>query len=194
LLLASRLLRDKGILEFCEAARAVGTVYPEAEFQVAGDIDTGNPGSYTSLEVEELKAKYPKVRFLGHRQDMPELYRQASLVVLPSRYGEGVPRSLLEAACSGLPLVAVDGGGIRAIVQDGITGRLIPTGDISALTQSLLELMADPTAMRRFGLAGRALAMDDFSQQRVLDETFTVYRELGFPPISEGSERLSVNL
>jgi glycosyltransferase involved in cell wall biosynthesis len=192
-LLTSRLLKDKGIREFCEASVIVRRTHPEAVFQVAGSIDAGNPGSYNDLELEELKAHYPGVEFLGHRADMPALYRQASVAVLPSRYGEGVPRSLIEAAFSGLPLVAVDGGGIRAIVQQGKTGLLVPAGDSPALAQALLDLLADPATRHRFGQAGRALAMEMFSQQMVLDATMAVYDELGFPVVPAPQGRMCVN-
>jgi len=190
LLLASRLLKDKGIGEFCEAARIVGRSCPEAEFQVAGSIDAGNPGSYSALEVEALKTRFPMVHFLGHRDDMPMLYRQASLAVLPSRYREGVPRSLLEAACSGLPLVAADGDGIRAILHEGSNGRLVPPGDHDTLAQVLLELLADPVTMERFGRESRSLAVEGFDQEKVLEATLAVYRELGFPPHSTDQHSL----
>ena len=182
LLLTARLLKDKGISEFCEAAKIVGRSYPNAEFLVAGSIDTGNPGSYSQQEIEELRRLFPCVKFLGHQEEMQFLYQRATLAVLPSRYREGVPRSLIEAACSGLPLVAVDGGGVRTIVKDGINGRLIPSGDSAALAHVLLALLGDPPSMERFGRASRALAVESFDQQRVLDATFAVYRELGFPP------------
>lgn len=193
LLLATRLLKDKGVGEFCEAARIVNHRHPEAVFQVAGDIDAGNPGSYSALEIEALKMRFPMVHFLGHRDDMPELYRQASVGVLPSCYREGVPRSLLEAAGSGLPLVAVDGDGIRAILQEGRNGRLVPPRDSDALAQALLDLLADPSAMAAYGQASRRLAVEGFDQARVLDATFAVYSELGFPPSPKPLGRMRVD-
>lgn len=193
LLLASRLLKDKGIAEFCEAARIVCRTHPETVFQVAGEVDEGNPGSYSMLEVEDLKVRFPMVHFLGHRDDMPELYRQASLAVLPSSYREGVPRSLLEAAGSGLPLVAVDGDGIRAIVHDGINGRLVPPKDGHTLARVILDLLADPSRMAAYGRESRKLAMEGFDQARVLDATFAVYRELGLSLHSKFQERLRVD-
>jgi len=192
LLMASRLLKDKGVEPFCEAARIVCRSCPEAVFQVAGDIDGGNPGSYSATELEGLKARFPMVRFLGHRDDMPELYRQASLAVLPSHYREGVPRSLLEAASSGLPLVAVDGDGIRAIVHDGSNGRLVPPKDGDALARVLLDLLAAPAVREAYGRESRRLAVEGFDQTRVMDATFAVYHELGFPPCSEPLGRMCV--
>lgn len=193
LLLASRLLKDKGVGEFCEAADLVANLHPEAVFQVAGDIDEGNPGSFSASEVEGLKARFPRVQFLGHREDMPGLYRQASLAVLPSSYGEGVPRSLLEAAASGLPLVAVDGDGIRAIVHDGKNGRLVPPRNGAALARAILDLLEDPATLAEFSRESRRLVVEAFDQTRVLDATLAVYRELGVPWLPESQERMRVD-
>ncbi len=192
LILASRLLKDKGVGDFCEAASIVHQSCPEAVFQVAGEIDEGNPGSFSSVELEALKANFPMVQFLGHRDDMPDLYRQATLAILPSRYREGVPRSLLEAAASGLPLVAVDGEGIRDIVRHGSNGRLVPPKDGGALAETLLELLADSGTREAYGRESRRLVVEGFDQSRVLDATFAVYQELGFPPRSDAPERMRV--
>ena len=188
LILASRLLKDKGIQDFCEAATRIKAELPDAAFWVAGTIDTGSPGSFSAAEIETLKARYPMVDFLGHREDMPELYRQSAIAVLPSRYGEGVPRSLLEAAASGLPLVAADGDGVVPIVQEGRNGHRVPPGDPEALAQALLSLLRDPEILARYGRESRAILLAGFDQKRVLDATIAVYGELGFPAPSGRQE------
>jgi len=188
LILASRLLKDKGIQDFCEAATRIKAELPDTAFWVAGSIDTGSPGSFSADEIETLKAQYPMVDFLGHREDMPDLYRQAAIAVLPSRYGEGVPRSLLEAAASGLPLVAADGDGVVPIVQEGRNGHRVPPGNPAALAQALLKLLNSPETMTRFGRESRAILLAGFAQKRVLDATIAVYGELGFPAPSGRQE------
>ena len=123
-ILAARLLWDKGLREFREAARIINQKEKRAEFWIAGEPDPGNPACIPEQVLENWRQE-GDLMLLGHREDMPALLNQASLAVLPS-YHEGLPMFLLEAAASGLPLVASDIPGNRLVVKEGLNGELVP--------------------------------------------------------------------
>ncbi len=178
-LLATRLLWDKGVGLFAEAARYLSRSDPEIEFLIAGTNDPGNPNSVPE-EVIEAWERDGLVDFLGHVDDMPRLLRGVDVLCLPTAYGEGVPRILIEAAASGLPLIATDSPGCRDIVRDGVNGFLIPSNqdDVAPLVHAIRRLEANPDLRQAMGEAGRRLASDEFDEGRVIDATLAVYREL----------------
>ena len=178
-LFVGRLLRDKGILDFCAAATRLQRRFPEARFVAIGDIDPGNPSSLTREDLVRLAGLHPSLRFLGHREDMAAQYQACHLVVLPSIYGEGVPRSLIEAAAAGKPLVATDAVGCREIVHSGCNGLLVPPFDIDALAEAMGELLANPARRSAMGMASRRIAQRDFSETLVFEQTLAVYQRLG---------------
>ena len=186
-LMASRLIRDKGIDILCQAAHLVENEVHGIQFQIAGEVDPGNPTSFTPEEIAELAKRYPMVRFLGHRSDMAELFRGASLAVLPAQAREGLPRSLIEACASGLALVASDVEGIREVVIPGRNGLLVPPGNARALASALLELLKDPQRRSAMGRESRILALKHFDQEKILKATLAVYAELGLCPAHEGA-------
>lgn len=175
-LLASRLLWDKGVREYVEAARRVRGQTASVEFLLAGTPDDGNPASVPAAQVEGWQRE-GAVTYLGHIADMPGLLKEIDVVVLPS-YREGAPRSLLEAAACGLPIVTTDVPGCREVVQDGVNGILVPPRDAAALAAAILRLYEHPDQRARMGRAGRETALKEFDQRRVLQETFAVYRQL----------------
>src|SRR5262249_22502931 len=118
-LFASRLLWSKGVAEYVEAARLVYEAMPSAQFRIAGETDPGNPAAVPQYVIDQWKTR-TDLKILGHREDMLDLLRSVDVVALPSYYGEGVPRILIEAAASGLPLVATDKPGCREIVRHGV--------------------------------------------------------------------------
>lgn len=185
-MMASRLIRDKGIEILCEAGRLVHAEMPEVQFWIAGDIDPGNPTSYTREEIADLGREYPMVQFLGHRADMADLLGQAMLATLPAQAREGLPRTLIEACASGLALVASDVEGIRDVVFPGRNGLLVPPGDASRLAAALLTLLQDPILCEAMGRESRALALERFDQEKVLKATLAVYSELGLIQVPEG--------
>lgn len=178
-LLATRLLWDKGVGLFAETARHFAREENEVEFLIAGTDDPGNPNS-VPRDVIESWEREGLVDFLGHVDDMPGLLRNVDVLCLPTIYGEGVPRILIEAAASGLPLVASDSPGCRDIVRDGVNGLLIPSGhdDVAPLVHALRRLEANPDLRQAMGAAGRRLASAEFDEDRVIDATLAVYREL----------------
>lgn len=177
-LLAARMLRQKGVLEFVEAARRLRSEGSDALFLLAGYSDPTNP---TSIEEEQLRAwgREEGLEWLGRlaHERMPGLMRSVDVVCLPS-YREGAAKVLLEAAASGRAIVTTDVPGCREAVQPGESGLLVPPRDPDALAEALGRLLRDPGLCRRMGLRGRELAVERFSIQRVVEKTAEVYREL----------------
>jgi glycosyltransferase involved in cell wall biosynthesis len=177
IVLASRMLREKGIPVFVQAARALREQGLPADFLLAGDPDPDNPGS---LSREQLARWHDEghVAWLGHVSDMSELLRSTHVVCLPTHYGEGVPKVLIEAAAAGRAIVATDVPGCREIVQHEQSGLLVPPRDATALAAALRRLVEDRVLRERMGLAGRRLAEESFSTERVVAETLDLYRRL----------------
>ena len=177
-LFAGRLVRDKGVLEFAEAARRLRRSSVHAEFCIAGEPDKGNPRSIDVTQLETLR-RDDAVQLLGHRTDMPELLRRASIAVLPTQYNEGVPLFLLEAAATGVPLVATDTPGCREVVTHGVNGYLIPGGDVAALTESIERLLLDDDLRLRFARESRRIAKERFAIERIVQDYLAFYRDAG---------------
>lgn len=177
-LLASRLLWDKGIAEFIEAAtrlRAAGGT-ARYRFLLAGDPDPGNPAAVPEATVREWGQR-GIVEWLGHVDDMPALLGRVDIVVLPS-YREGLPKGLIEAAAAGLPLVTTDVPGCREVVTDGTDGLLVPPRDAPSLARAISRLAADPALANRLGAAARLKAIERFDELGVIRSTLDVYSEL----------------
>ena len=117
------------------------------------------------------------MRFLGTRDDVDALYRGMDLFVLAS-HREGFPRSAMEAAAMGLPVVATDIRGCRQVVDDGVTGRLVPARSVGDLAAALCGLIAEPSTRARMGAAGIVRARAEFDQRRVIDQTLRTYERL----------------
>jgi glycosyltransferase involved in cell wall biosynthesis len=175
--LTARMLRDKGIGEFVEAARILRREGVPARFILAGAPD---PGNRAAIPEETLRAWAAEgaVEYLGFQADVPALLRQSAIVCLPS-YREGLPKALLEALAAARPIVTTDVPGCRETVIPGVNGLLVPTRDPSALAAALGALLRDPARRKTMGAAGRRLAETEFSNARVVAETLRVYRDLG---------------
>ena len=175
--LASRMLWDKGVGQFVEAARLLRARGVPARFVLVGGADDENPGG---IAAEQLRAWAAEgvVEWWGHRDDMPAVLAQSSVVVLPSFYKEGLPKVLLEGAASARPLVATDIRGCREIVRPEHNGLLVPPRDAAALAGAVGRLLDSPALRRRFGEAGRALVEQEFTEARVVEQTLALYREL----------------
>lgn len=177
-LLAARMLRQKGVVEFVEAARRLRSEGSGALFLLVGDSDPTNP---TSIETEQLRAwgREEGLEWLGRlpHDRMPELMRSVDVVCLPS-YREGAAKVLLEAAATGRPIVTTDVPGCREAVERGESGLLVPPRDPDALAEALGRLTRDPDLRRRMGRRGRELAVERFSIQVVVEKTAETYRDL----------------
>ena len=172
-LMVGRLLHAKGVACFVAAARRVRAQRPDVEFWLAGDRDEGNPGCVTAAELAAWSNE-GAVQFLGHRDDVAALNSRASMAVLPS-HGEGLPRTLIEAAASARPLLASNVPGCREIVRDGVNGYLFERDDDAALAERVLELLAKPDRARQFGLAARVDAERIYSDTQNVAATVAAY-------------------
>jgi glycosyltransferase involved in cell wall biosynthesis len=174
--LPARLLRDKGVAEFVAAARILRGQGVAARFALVGEPDPANPTSVTQAEIRAWVAE-GVIEWWGHREDMGTVYAVSHVVCLPS-YREGLPKSLLEAAAAGRPIVATDAPGCREIVRDGVNGFLVPVRDVAALAASLRRLLEDAELRRAMGARGRQIVLAEFSVEQVVRETLALYREL----------------
>jgi glycosyltransferase involved in cell wall biosynthesis len=175
-LLASRLLWDKGVGELVEATRILRRTSLQFRTVLVGIPDEQNPRSIPEGVVLRWKEE-GIVEWWGHRTDMADVLRTASIVALPS-YHEGLPRVLLEAAAAGRSLVATDIPGCREIVRQGHNGLLVPARDPVALANALATLLRDPEMRARMGKAGRSMVVREFSDEQVIDETMQVYSDV----------------
>lgn len=176
-MMAARLLGTKGVREFVAAARALRHRGIAARFWLVGEPDAANPASIAPHEVDAWRQE-GVVELLGHRADMPALMRQAHLVVLPSYYGEGLPKVLIEAAACGRAVVTTDMPGCRDAVEADVTGVLVPPRDAAALAQAIEALVRDRSRCTQLGRAGRERAERFFDVASVVATHLAVYREL----------------
>lgn len=178
-LMASRLLRDKGVFEFVEAAKALRSAgYDEqrVRFALVGEIDPGNPASLSAAELNEIESE-GRVECLRYRSDMDRLLSEAHVVVLPS-YREGMPKVLLEAAAAGCAVVTTNVPGCRDAILPGQTGVLVPARDVGALAKAIESLILDVETCRRLGQSGRAFAEARFDVRSVVAKHMEIYATL----------------
>lgn len=168
-----RLLRHKGLEELLAAFSALSAQCPEAVLLVAGWRDEGNPGVVAAELLGRARGN-PAVRFLGKRDDVREILALTDIYALPS-HREGMPRTVLEAMAMGRPVVATDVPGCRQAVEDGVTGTLVPKGDVAALAAALERLARDGALRRRMGESGRARAVREFSTGVVLGQVLGLH-------------------
>jgi glycosyltransferase involved in cell wall biosynthesis len=172
--LPARMLWDKGVEEFVDAARQLRQRGVKARFVLVGEPDEGNPASVPELQLAAWKNE-GVVEWWGRREDMPRVYAQSHIVCLPS-YREGLPKTLLEAASCARPIVTTDVPGCRDVVRDGDNGLLVEARNATALANALARLLADPELRLRMGQRGRELVLDKFSQERIVGQVLALYR------------------
>ncbi|OIN07768.1 glycosyltransferase family 4 protein [Oceanisphaera psychrotolerans] len=174
--MAARLLKDKGVFEFVEAARLLKQRGVSVEMRMIGSPDPGNPTSVNQQELDQWAAE-GQVEFLGYRKDIAEQYAAANIVCLPS-YREGLPKSLVEAAASGRIVVTTDVPGCRDAIIPDKTGLLVPVKNAVALADVIETLIDSPDLRKRMGQAGRALAEDAFAIEKIVEQHMDIYQEL----------------
>jgi glycosyltransferase involved in cell wall biosynthesis len=177
-ILASRMLWDKGVAQFAEAARILKSEGVQARFALVGEPDPDNPAAipYEQLEVWHESGE---VEWWGLQspQDMPAVLAMSHIVCLPS-YREGIPRILIEAAASGRPIVTTDAPGCRELVRPGMNGIIVPSRDTLSLAAALRYLIEHPEVRVAMGNNNRQVAVQEFSQELVIAQFMAVYREL----------------
>lgn len=174
-IMVTRVIRSKGVLDLLAAARALRRTRPRVRFVLVG---ADEPESMDRLSEPELESLRRELIWTGPRSDVPALLAAADLMAFPSGYGEGIPRVLLEAASMALPIVTTDSPGCREVVVPGVNGFLVPIGDAAALAGALERLADDPALRERFGENGRARAVERFDLGVVAERTRNLYREL----------------
>jgi len=176
-LLSSRMLWIKGISDFVDAAKVLRARGLDARFVLAGDTDPGSPGAIPREKLQEWQNAGP-VEWWGHQQSMSRTLQQAAVVCLPSHGGEGVPKALIEAAASERAIIATDVPGCRDIVRHGTNGLLVPPKNPSALADAIAQLLNDAPLRVEMGRRGREIALNEFSEEKVIQQTLALYRQL----------------
>lgn len=174
IMLAGRLLWNKGVGEFVEAARLINSKERCARFVLVGDTDASNPMSVSEKKLREWEQQ-GVIDWWGFQDDMPSVFAQVHIVCSPSYYREGVPKVLIEAAACARPIVTTDMPGCREIVRDGVNGKLVPPRDPEALASALKEFIESPDLRKEMGKRGRQIVQEEFSVEQVVGETMKVY-------------------
>jgi glycosyltransferase involved in cell wall biosynthesis len=175
--MVSRLLRDKGVYEFVEAAGLLAREGMAVRALLVGKPDMANPASITMAEVERWR-EAGVVEPLGFRSDVADIFAASNVVVFPSYYGEGLPKVLVEAAACGRAVVTTDVPGCRDAIEAGVTGVLVPARDAVAVANAIRALILDPSLRRQMGAAGRALAERAYGIERVVAAHLSLYEDV----------------
>jgi len=172
--IVARMLWSKGIDVAVEAVRAARAQGAAVELSLYGAPDPANP---KSIPEETLKAwaAEPGIAWHGRTEDVAAVWRDHHVACLPSRGGEGLPRTLLEAAACGRAIVTTDVPGCRTLVRDGTEGRLVPAGDAASLAEALSDLSRRPDLVARMGAAARARVLDGFTERDVMESIKRLY-------------------
>ncbi len=176
IMMAARLLWDKGVEELVEAARRLGAP-DRTRVVLVGEPDAGNPNAIPRSRLEAWHAE-GVVEWWGFRSDMDEVLSQCHIFTLPTKYTEGLPISLLEASASARPIVTTFMPGPQDFVVDGETGLLVPPGDAGALAKALDRLVLDAGLRGRMGAAGRKRVEENYTSDIVNRRTLAVYESL----------------
>ena len=172
----SRLQEDKGVKEFARAAQMIKERKIEADFWLIGDTDSSYPSPILIEDLQEWENK-GFLRLLGYRKDINILIGNSNIIVLPS-YREGLPKVLLEAAACGRPVITTDVPGCRAAIEEGKTGLLVPPRDSLSLADKIEYLLGNKELLKKMGNAGRKLAEENFSLDKVVSAHLKIYSSL----------------
>lgn len=174
---ASRLLHEKGIFDFVSAAKIIKKKNINAKFLLAGDLDPDNPTSLNNQDLQNI-IEEKVVEVLGYQKDIPALYARSHIICLPSFYGEGLPKALIEAAAASRAVVTTDIPGCRDAIILNKTGLLVPAKDPQKLADALQWLIENPKERYEMGKAGRKFAEKEFSIEKIVQNHLNIYQEL----------------
>jgi glycosyltransferase involved in cell wall biosynthesis len=176
-LMAARLLWDKGVQEFVSAARALRENDIPVEFWLAGEPDTDTPGFVPADQLQEWDQS-GVINWLGYCSEMPDLLNRVDIAVLPTHYNEGLPRFLVEAAATGLPLISTDLDACRRVVESGRNGIIIPRKSPTHLAEAVEKLVRNPSLREAMGKASREKVLSEFAEREVVEEWIDLYDQL----------------
>lgn len=177
-LMASRILKDKGIVEYCTAAKLFKKKDKrKVKFMLAGPIDEVSPSSISEDEIKKLCLD-SNVEYLGDKDDLEDLLSSSSIFILPSYYPEGLPKVLLEASACGIPIITTDHPGCRDAVIDQKTGILVKIRDPDALVDAIKYMFDNSEIMEKMGKAGRELAENLYNEDDVINLHYELYKDL----------------
>lgn len=179
IMLPARMLWDKGVGEFVQAAEILHPKFPNARFVLVGPADDENPSAISRVTIEEWTASRPYLEWWGAKEpkEMPEALAASTIIVLPS-YHEGLPKILLEAAACGRPIVASNISGCAQIARNDVNAFLIPPKNTEKLVLALQQLLVSPPIIKRLGEKGREIARAEFTEELIVSQTFELYRKL----------------
>ncbi len=176
IVLAARMLWDKGIGEFAAAAQIIHKKGITARFLLVGKCDHHNPAAIPQSQLTAWE-KEGILKWLGHQENMVEVLTKSHIVCLPS-YREGLPKVLIEAAACGRPIITTDAPGCREVVTPSVNGLLVPLKDAEALASAIQQLIEDSTLRKQMGAQSRKIAEEHFSEEQVIKETLALYKEV----------------
>jgi len=174
--LIARMLRDKGVYEFVNAAKLIKSQNIKARFVLVGGPDLGNPATIPVSKLKEWTAS-GTVEWLGHQTDIPKIMKNSHIVVLPS-YREGLPKVLVEAAATGRPVITTDVPGCRDAIKPNKSGLLVPVEDDQALADAIKLLITNPSLCKEMGQQGRNLAQNVFDVKHITKQHLTIYSQI----------------
>lgn len=179
-MLPARMLWDKGVGEFVQAAEILHPKFPNTRFVLVGPADDENPSAINRETIAEWTASRPYLEWWGSKEasEMHQITSQATIIALPTFYPEGLPKCLLEGAACGKALVASDIPACREIVRDGVNGLLVPYKDSKALSFAIEKILRNPDLLKEFGKNGRNIAYAEFAEDIIVSQTFELYRKL----------------
>jgi glycosyltransferase involved in cell wall biosynthesis len=175
--LVSRLLWEKGVGDLVEAAKLLCDRGVECIITLVGEPDVKNPGAIDEQLLRRWAEAY-NVEWWGRRDDIADIWAQSHIACLPSYYREGVPKSLIEAASCGRPIITSNNPGCLELVEDGVNGLVVPARNPAKLAEAIATLVADPELRRRLGSEGRRKVGYGFSQEQVVAQTLGLYVRL----------------
>ena len=177
-LMASRILKDKGVEEYCSAAKLFKkTDKRNVKFMLAGPIDKSSPSSISEEDINKLCLD-SGVEYLGAEKDLENLLASSSIFVLPSYYAEGVPKVLLEASACGIPIITTDHPGCRDAIINNETGLLVKIRDSEAIYRAIKYMFDNPQIMEKMGKAGRELAENSYNESEVVNLHYAIYSKV----------------
>ena len=185
-----RLLREKGVFDAAAASDELARRGVDHEMWFSSAPDEGNPSSLTRQDIEALEHSSPRIKFIGHQPSLVPCYRACDIVCVPTKYREGLPTALLEAAASGRPIVTCDNIGGREFISDGQTGLIVPRAAPLTLADAIERLISDPELADRLRRAAFRRFLKSFTKDVMVAQTLAVFRDLGGagpPGVSSGT-------